>query len=134
MAVNSRIGSGAFASVCVTREGVVKQIHDVDDVLPQRLLTELAILRHLHHPHLIHALPTLPSRHGRDVHVPMEHGGTDLLQLLAAGCTGDPLLLSLHLTQQLLRGVEGLHRQGIVHCDIKPSNLLVQPGPVQYSY
>lgn len=38
----------------------------------------------------------------------------------------------LHLIKQVLAGLEHLHSHGIVHCDIKPSNILVTSSPSRY--
>ena len=123
--MNSRLGSGSFATVHATEQGVIKRIHKMHEIEARTLLAEVAVLRHLHHPHLVGSLPTGLSKSGQDLLLHMQHGGYDLFQLLSAGCAGDPLLLSLRLTQHLLQGMAFLHEQGLIHRDIKPSNLVV---------
>jgi serine/threonine-protein kinase len=56
-------------------------------------------------------------------------GGVSLRQLLNgnAGRVQPPRVL--HLARQLLAGLAHVHMQGIVHCDVKPENLLVSNEP-----
>lgn len=128
--MNSRIGTGAFATVFANPEGgVIKRIHHYADIEARMLLGELAVLRYIQHPHLVHAMVPSVAVEGSDLLLFVEDGGQDLFQYLHSRPEGDPLQLSLRLVQHLLTGVEYLHRHAILHRDIKPANLLVRAGP-----
>ena len=129
--MNSRIGSGSFATVFATPAGeVVKRIHDFAEVESRMLLSELAVLRYMQHPHLARATARHPVIEGGDLLFFLEHGGRDLHQFLCRGTAEEPLALGLQLVQHLLTGVAYLHQHGILHRDLKPANLLVQDGPL----
>jgi serine/threonine protein kinase len=128
--MNSQIGTGSFATVFANPEGgVVKRIHHYADIEARMLLGELAVLRYIQHPHLVHAMVPSVAVEGSDLLLFVEDGGQDLFQYLHSCPEGDPLQLSLRLVQHLLTGVEYLHRHAILHRDIKPANLLVRAGP-----
>ncbi len=55
--------------------------------------------------------------------------GVSLRQLLDANRGRIPAPRALHLMRQLLAGLAHVHRQGIVHRDVKPENLLVSNDP-----
>jgi hypothetical protein len=60
-------------------------------------------------------------------HVVMEYvKGRTLAELIAAG--GLPVHDAVRLVQQVCRAVEYAHGEGVVHRDIKSSNILVDPG------
>jgi eukaryotic-like serine/threonine-protein kinase len=54
--------------------------------------------------------------------------GKELRQHFRTGSRFD-LVDVLELMQQLLAALDYCHRQGVVHLDIKPANLMVLPGP-----
>jgi RNA polymerase sigma factor (sigma-70 family) len=86
-------------------------------------LREAGILARLHHPGIVvvHGLGRLP--HGGHFLVMDLVEGGDLMRRRAAGPV--ELASALDWVRQAADAVEHAHRQGVVHCDLKPSNLLL---------
>ncbi len=100
-----------------------------DPAYRQRLRTEVRLARRVSHPNVcrVHDL----GQHGDQLFVTMELlGGRTLRDLLRCIDAADepPLALSrkLDLIVQLCAGLGAAHRVGIVHCDVKPENLIVE--------
>ena len=96
----------------------------------QRLRTEVRLARRVSHPNVcrVHDL----GQHGDQLFVTMELlGGRTLRDLLRSIDAGDepPLALSrkIDLVVQLCAALSAAHRVGIVHGDVKPENLIVEP-------
>src|SRR5262249_27660890 len=51
--------------------------------------------------------------------------GRDLIAAIATGSAPLELRKLLDFAIQIAAGLEGAHRQGIIHCDIKPANIFV---------
>ncbi len=123
------LGTGGFAKTCEARHVLLGEraclkvsLRSEDDPL---LLREAKILWSLHHP----SLPAL-----RDVfHHP--GGGLVIAMTFAEGETLDRLApLSVadacRVGAKVLRALCYLHLGGIVHCDVKPRNVIASsPGP-----
>ena len=92
----------------------------------RRFRREFQIASRLSHPNLVAALE---ASEDRGVHyLTMEYiPGYDLDRLVA---NGGPmaLKLALHCTIQVARGLEAAHAQGVIHRDIKPGNVMIDPA------
>ena len=132
-AINSRyrcielIGKGSSGAVYraydtqLQREVAIKFIHH--DMLHERkrLLAEGRILAHLEHPNICHVFEV--AEEGEAVYLvmslirgqPLNHWRDNLAQRQL-----------IELTAQVCDAVAEAHRRGIVHCDIKPGNIVLQ--------
>jgi serine/threonine protein kinase len=100
------------------------------DAFKTRFIREARILASLNDPHIVQVFD-----HGRegDLHfLAMEHvRGTDL-QAFFDQPTGLERTRLLGIVRDVARGLNSIHRAGLVHRDIKPSNLLVPAeGPAK---
>jgi RNA polymerase sigma factor (sigma-70 family) len=88
-----------------------------------RFLREAGILAGLHHPGIVvvHGLGLLPD--GGHFLVMDLVEGSDLRRAAAAGVV--PVERALDWVRQAADAIEHAHQQGVVHCDLKPANLLL---------
>jgi RNA polymerase sigma factor (sigma-70 family) len=93
------------------------------EVAATRFLEEAALLARLRHPGIVavHGLGLLPD--GGHFLVMDLVEGSDLARQLAAGPV--PVAKVLGWVAEVADAIEHAHQQGIVHCDLKPSNLLL---------
>ena len=126
------VGSGGmgtvFEAIDTSTGGAValKVIEDASEQALTRLTHEFRALCDLSHPHLV----TMYELHvERDLpFFTMELiRGRALSQLLGAGVSPSVTFVARCLLQ-LTSALSTLHRRGILHGDLKPSNLLVAPG------
>ncbi|WP_193614698.1 serine/threonine-protein kinase [Nocardioides lijunqiniae] len=97
-----------------------------DDALLQRFVREQAV--RVEHPHVV--APTGWAADGGRVVLTMD--------LVAGGSVADlraehgplPEPVVARLLDQLLQALEAVHAAGLVHRDVKPANLLLEPGPL----
>jgi serine/threonine-protein kinase len=96
------------------------------ETVAQCLLWEAAVLARLQHPHVVSILDRL-EYNGR-VYLVLEYidGGT-----LAARIAGQqqPASLAADLVERLARILAYIHQCGIVHCNLKPRNVLLAAPP-----
>ncbi len=93
-----------------------------------RFLEEGRTLARVSHPRVVRVLELFEEN--RTAYLVMEyHRGANLAEVAASsgGCLDESVVRALLL--EILDGLETVHRQGILHCDVKPSNLyLTQAG------
>lgn len=90
----------------------------------KHLQKEIELLREFSHPHIIRYLGT--QRSSLELYIVMElvNGGS-IAQLIARRSSGLPPPLALRYTRQILDGLAYLHGKGVIHRDIKGSNVLL---------
>ena len=121
------VGQGQFGRVYCATQRQTGHLFALKELDPQRFpthqfLRELRLLLSLHHPNIVtcHALEHTHST--RYLVLDYCEGGT--LRTLMESVRLAPLH-SLQLVSDLLAGLEHAHDRGVVHCDIKPENVLL---------
>lgn len=90
----------------------------------ERFLKERQLLASLNHPSIVHVIDAGSTTDGRPYLV-MEYVAGISIDLYAATLdVRDRLMLFLRVCE----GVSHAHRRLIIHCDLKPSNILVDPS------
>ena len=132
------LGKGAMGVVYEARDPnldrrvAIKTIM-VDDLAPgaaaeyeERFRTEARSAARLQHPNIVTVYDS--DRDGNTAFLVMEFiEGDDLKRHLDRGDRHD-VQQALHLITDLLAALDFAHRQGVVHRDVKPANLLIEPG------
>lgn len=92
-----------------------------------RFLRERTLLTAVRHPNVVHVRDLVVEGDTVAVVLDLVDGG-DLRSLLssAPGGTLEPEVAA-RVTADVLSGLAALHRAGVVHCDVKPENVLVAP-------
>jgi len=133
-AIAREIGSGGMATVYLGRDRRHERDVAVKVLKPdlaaalgtERFLREIRITARLNHPHV---LPLLDSGEaGGFLYYVMPHvDGGSLRRLLAR----EPRLavdVVVRVVSQVASALDHAHRQGVVHRDVKPENILFQEG------
>ncbi len=95
-----------------------------DQAYLEGFLLEEWVGRRLRHPHLVRALP--PPRRSR-LYLVMEHVPGQTLAELLRREGRLPLARARELAVQIGRGLQAMHRAGMVHRDLRPANVMVGP-------
>jgi serine/threonine protein kinase len=132
--VEGRIGSGGMAEVYRARDLMLERTVAIkllredfarDSVFRERFRQEAKAAANLSHPNIvtIHDF----GFDDQQIFIVMEYiPGTDLKTILESrGALS--IEESLHLMIQACAGVGYAHRAGLVHCDVKPHNMIVTP-------
>ncbi|GAB4586617.1 serine/threonine-protein kinase [Nocardia sp. IFM 10818] len=91
-----------------------------------RFLREAELAARLQHPNLVSVL----DRGEQDGHlwIAMQYvDGPDLSRILDASPAGLDPARAVHILTEAARGLDEIHRAGLLHRDVKPANLLVAP-------
>ncbi|GER37867.1 protein kinase superfamily protein [Striga asiatica] len=123
----NKIGQGTYSSVYMARDLITEKIVamkkvrfvNMDPESVRFMAREICILRRLDHPNVMKLEALVTSRVSGSLYLVFEYMEHDLAGLIA--------LPKAKFTepQQLLRGLEHCHSRGVLHRDIKGSNLLV---------
>lgn len=96
-----------------------------------KFLRELRFLLSLQHPNIVTCQALEHTATGRYLVMDYCEGGT--LRTLMAEDRRLSLAQSLKLVADILAGLEHAHSKGIIHCDIKPENILLTVEPTGWT-
>ncbi|KAM7276160.1 hypothetical protein ACFE04_018026 [Oxalis oulophora] len=133
-----KIGQGTYSTVhraCdITNNKIValKKVrfdkHDLDSI--RFMAREILILRRLDHPNIIKLEGLITSPESSSVYLVFEYMEHDLVGLLSLpGIKFTEPQIKCYM-QQLLSGLDHCHSRGVLHRDIKGSNLLVDSNGI----
>eukprot|EP01035_Chromulina_nebulosa_P023690 gene23690-30722_t len=129
------LGSGAYGVVCAVQDNsdnaivAIKKCKKIfqSRTLAKRTLREVRLLRHFNHENIVKLRTLLPPTNPFDfteLYLVFELMETDLAQVIRSPQS----LKDQHVqyfAYQLIRALQYLHSENIVHRDIKPRNILV---------
>ncbi|XP_058216548.1 probable serine/threonine-protein kinase At1g54610 isoform X1 [Rhododendron vialii] len=133
-----KIGSGTYSNVYKARDTVTGKIVALkkvrfDNLEPESvrfMSREIIILRRLDHPNVIKLEGLVTSRMSCSLYLVFEYMEHDLAGLAASPEIKFTVAQVKCYMHQLLSGLEHCHNRGVLHRDIKGSNLLIDNGGV----
>lgn len=118
-------GHGGFAKTIVIKTLLPE--YACDPLFIEMLANEARICAKLSHPNLIEVFDF--TEHGGIYLLAMEHVmGRPLHQIMRAARARNvpiPAWFALRIAWECCRGLEYAHNQGVIHCDLSPSNVMV---------
>jgi len=112
-----QVRDGGEVAIKVLREDIAEQPE-----LVRGFLQERQVLRSISHPNVVQVMDLVAE--GDDLAIVMQLvSGGDLNRAVPGLCTGGE---ALRLMAQVADGLVAVHAAGIVHCDLKPANVLCQ--------
>lgn len=127
-----RVGSGAVGEVwAATMSGswalyaakILRPELAENPVVLESFVRERSVLLALSHPHIVPLTDMVVEGGVLALVMEFQHGGSLRQKLDSEGPL--PVRLALSLMVQVLNAVEFAHRQGVMHLDIKPENVLL---------
>ena len=135
--LETRIGQGGMAIVfsgtdtVLRRRVAIKVLREqlaADDDFVERFYTEAQHAAKLSHPNIVNIYDV--GREGENYFIVMELvDGATLAEMMDRG-TALPEAIAIDFAAQLCNGLAYAHRQGILHRDVKPANVLVTKDDV----
>jgi serine/threonine protein kinase len=131
------LGKGAFASVYKAMDRntrkllAVKKMAKSNPLLGKSsVMAEFKISSSLKHANVINTLEAIETPEYLFIMLELVDGGNLFSQLDPSGA-GLSLDKSRRLAIELATGIQYLHSQSVVHCDLKPENVLVHKGQIK---
>ena len=130
-----KIGQGSFGKVYIGKSSENNQLYAIkvfslDSQLksPSKIPSlerEIRIMRMMEHPNILKLHKVLHSPFKNTVYLILDYASLGSLQRIIDNKIEMSEITISSIFKQIINGLEYLHKQGIVHQDIKPSNLLL---------
>ena len=136
--LGDRIGAGGFGVVYRAFQPTVEREVAIKIILPEfanhpdfirRFEAEARLIARLEHPHIVPLYDYWREPNAAYLVMRLLRGGS-LGNLIKHGPL-DPGL-SMHMLHQIASALYAAHRSGIIHCDIKPANILLDEDQNAY--
>lgn len=98
---------------------VLKRLKNRSPFMVERLKREASVLKKLDHPNIVPLIEANP-----DMIVYTYAPGVNLAEALDGGAL--PLRRSTKIIDDVLSALAYAHRSGVIHCDVKPANIIVK--------
>ena len=117
------LSDSGFVRVELARSGdklvVLKRLKNHSPFMAERLKREASVLKKLDHPNIVPLIDANP-----EMIVYTYAPGVNLAEALDAGAL--PLRRSAKIIDDILSALAYAHSQGVIHCDVKPANIIVK--------
>jgi eukaryotic-like serine/threonine-protein kinase len=127
------LGAGGMGEVFLARDQTlgrhvaVKRVHAGDERAAKYILHEARVVAGLDHPNIASVYDVV--EHQGQPHIVMEYvDGTTLAARMSAGPMAEGQ--AIDYGRQIASALAYAHSRNVVHCDIKPSNVMVTPSGV----
>ncbi|MFF2552149.1 serine/threonine-protein kinase [Nocardia sp. NPDC058058] len=132
--IERRIGAGGMGSVYLAqhprlqrRDALKILSHGADAEFRARFLRESELAGQLDHPNIVSIYDRGDT--GDLLWIAMQFvDGYDAAQLLKQHPGGLPAERAVAIVASAARGLDAAHRAGLLHRDVKPANILIEPG------
>lgn len=135
--IERRLGAGGMGTVFLVQHPrlprrdalkILADSHLDDPEFRARFLREAEIAAWLQHPNLV-AVRDRGEQDGR-LWITMQYvDGVDVAELIRRGQAGLDPARAVRIVTEAARGLDEIHRAGLLHRDVKPANILVAPSP-----
>jgi serine/threonine-protein kinase len=135
--IHKQLGSGGMADIFLARDPVLERLVAIkrlrrdfsgDATFQQRFKLEAKAAANLSHPNIV-TIYDFGFDDGMPIIVMEYVPGVDLKSIIQKQGQLD-ISLAIQLMIQACAGVGYAHRAGLIHCDIKPQNMLVTPDHI----
>jgi tRNA A-37 threonylcarbamoyl transferase component Bud32 len=129
--INEQIGKGAFSTIHQCEHHASKEIYAVkiinknlfqNKLYEEQLQNEISILKLLNHPNIIHIKDNYEDTIHIYIVVELIKNGDFFDYIIGRNCFQEHELKNI--MKQLFEALAYIHEFGIVHCDVKPENIL----------
>ncbi len=127
--IAAKLGEGAFGEVyqaydpTVGRPVAIKVLRSTDQDILSRFKNEATLAGNLRHKNIV-TIYEFGEHHG-EPYIAMEYlNGQDLQQVLRSGRPLE-MLQKVSIMAQVAEGLECAHRNGVIHRDVKPANIML---------
>eukprot|EP00299_Pterocystis_sp_00344_P015517 c7756_g1_i1.p1 GENE.c7756_g1_i1~~c7756_g1_i1.p1 ORF type:complete len:888 (+),score=276.05 c7756_g1_i1:78-2666(+) len=111
-------------SVLMKRRQFSKKVSQENVLVTDRELGEVVIMKKLNHPNIVRLFEVIDDPEEDELILVMEYvDGGDVMTYLRAGPMDEDL--AFRLFRQMLCAVNYMHSINVLHCDIKPANIIV---------